>query len=289
LIGDSSARGDGLDQAGRSARAPRIAVPTCKPEPGEMRRIQATSRGCANGRSTIYWEGLPRGWQRGTLSSGQREFPCFERDGIVAVVSGIGCKNAEQAARAVVAQYRPSILISVGLAGALIRSLKAGSIFTPNVVVDAVDGAEYRCTADSNHVSGGVLVSAGEIAGAEAKQELVNRFHGLVVDMEAAGVARVAQQEQIGFRCVKAISDEADFVMPPMGQFLNAAGEFQSGKFALWAALRPWQWMKVVALARNSKRATETLCNRLRNDLASALPSKEIVTLERAEFLEVKR
>jgi adenosylhomocysteine nucleosidase len=232
---------------------------------------------------------LVRGWQRSALPSGERKFVLFERGGVLAVVSGIGCRNAELAARAVVAQYQPALLISVGLAGALIRSLKVASVFMPNVVIDAGDGAEYRCTSDGNHVSGGVLVSSGEIAGIEGKSELVNRFHGLVVDMEAAGVAKVAQQEQIAFRCVKAISDEADFVMPPMGQFLNAAGEFRSGKFALWAALRPWQWAKVAALARNSKRATESLCNRLRNDLASGLPPKEIVTLDRAEFMEVKR
>ena len=213
----------------------------------------------------------------------------FERDSVVAVVSGIGCTNAELAARAVVTQYQPSLLISAGLAGALIRSLKVASVFTPNVVVDAVDGAEYRCAADPNHVSGGVLVTAVEIAGTKAKREMVNQFHGLVVDMEAAGVARVAQQEQIGFRCVKAISDEADFVMPPMKRFLNPAGEFQSGKFAWWAALRPWQWPRIAALAQNSRHATDALCSRLRSDLASTLPAKEIVTLDRAEFLEVKR
>lgn len=232
---------------------------------------------------------LVRGWQRGTLPSGEGRFTCFERDSVVAVVSGIGCKNAERAARAIVDDHRPALLISVGLAGALIRSLKVASVFTPNVVVDAADGAEYRCAADSNHVSGGVLVSATDIAGAAAKRELVNRFHGLVVDMEAAGVARVAQQEQIAFRCVKAISDEADFVMPPMGKFLNAAGEFQSGRFALWAASRPWQWARVVALARNSKRAIMVLSDRLQKDFASTLPPKEIVTLDRPEFLEVKR
>jgi len=231
---------------------------------------------------------LVRGWQRGMLSSGEKKFVVFDCDGVVAVVSGIGCKNAEIAARAVVDQYRPALLISVGLAGALIRSLKVGSVFTPNVVLDAADGAEYRCAADGNHVSGGVLVSAAEIAGVEGKRELVNRFHGLVVDMEAAGVARIAQQEQIGFRCVKAISDAADFTMPPMGKFLDAAGEFQNGKFALWAALRPWQWPRIAALARNSKRAISALSDRLRKDLASGLRSKEIVTLNRAEFLEVK-
>jgi len=85
-----------------------------------------------------------RGWQRSTLSSGERKYLVFDRDGVVAVVSGIGCKNAELAARTILVQYRPSILISVGLAGALIRSLKAGSVFTPNVVVDAADGVEYR-------------------------------------------------------------------------------------------------------------------------------------------------
>ncbi|HEX3154735.1 MAG TPA: hypothetical protein VHV32_08925 [Candidatus Angelobacter sp.] len=238
---------------------------------------------------------LVRGWQcsalpaGSTVSSGQREFPCFERDGVVAVVSGIGCKNAELAARAVVAQYRPEILVSVGLAGGLIRSLKVGSIFTPNVVVDAADGTEYRCKADGNHVSGGVLVSAGEIFGAEAKRELVNRFHGLVVDMEAAGVAKAAQEAQIGFRCVKAISDEADFIMPPMGEFVSAAGEFQSRRFALWAAVRPWQWPGILALARNSKRAIEALCNKLQSDMAGGLPPKEVVTLDRTEFLEAKR
>jgi adenosylhomocysteine nucleosidase len=232
---------------------------------------------------------LVRGWQRATLSSSGKKFILFQRDDLLAVISGIGCKNAGLATRAVVAQYRPTLLVSVGLAGALIRSLKIGSIFTPNVVVDAADGAEYRCIADSNHVSGGVLVSSGEVAGVEAKRALVNRFHGLVVDMEAAGVARIAQQEQIGFRCVKAISDEADFDMPPMGQFLNAAGEFQSARFALWAAVRPWQWARIVALARNSKRATKSLCKRLEKDFASGVQSKEIVTLNRAEFLEVKR
>jgi adenosylhomocysteine nucleosidase len=231
---------------------------------------------------------LVRGWQRTAIPSGDRKFTVFERDGVLAVVCGVGCKNSEIAARAVVEKYRPSLLISAGLAGALIRSLKVGSVFVPNVVVDAADGVEYRCTADGNHVSGGVLVSSGEVAGVEAKRELVNRFHGLVVDMEAAGVAKVAHEEKIGFRCVKAISDEADFSMPPLGQFLTATGEFQSGRFAVWAALRPWQWARIAALARNSKRATKSLCDWLQKDLASRLHPKEIVTLDTAELSEVK-
>ncbi len=186
-------------------------------------------------------------------------------------------------------QFHPSALMSVGLAGALIRSLKVGSIFTPSVVVSAADGVEYRCSAESTRVSGGVLVSAEEIAGTEAKQTLVQRFHALVVDMEAAGVAKIAQEANIDFRCVKAISDEADFAMPPMARFIDAGGNFQTGKFAIWAALRPWQWPRVAALGRNSSRATRALCQWLAKNLASGLQAGEVVTLNRAELSEAKR
>ncbi|MBZ5508991.1 MAG: nucleoside phosphorylase [Acidobacteriia bacterium] len=232
---------------------------------------------------------LVRGWKKSVVAANEKKFTVFEREGVLAVVSGIGCQNAALAAQATVEQFHPSVLMSVGLAGALIRSLKVGSVFTPSVVVDASDGEEYRCAADGTHVSGGVLVTSGEVAGVEAKQNLVHRFHGLVVDMEAAGIARLAQQVHIDFRCVKAISDEADFVMPPMGKFMDAAGNFATSKFALWAALRPWQWTRVAALARNSRRATRALCGWLAKDLARNLPSGEVVTLNRAEFSEAKR
>ncbi len=226
---------------------------------------------------------LVREWKRSTLDCAGRALPCFESPDMVAVASGIGCKNAEQAAKAVVAQYHPEMLVSAGLAGALIRSLKVGSIVTPNVIVDAATGTEYRCS-----TGGGSIGGAEEVAGAEAKQRLVERFHALIVDMEAAGVARVAQQAGLGFRCAKSISDEADFVMPPLNRFVDADGKFQIGKFVGWAVFRPHYWVKIAALARNSRRATESLCGWLRKNLSSGLPAGKVVTLEGAEFSEVK-
>src|SRR5215471_10767334 len=91
-------------------------------------------------------EPLVRSWQQTRLGDGDGSPVAFERGDQVVVISGIGKKNAEFAARAAVSRYQPATLISAGLAGALIRSLKAGSVATPNVVVDAADGMEYRCT-----------------------------------------------------------------------------------------------------------------------------------------------
>jgi len=228
---------------------------------------------------------LVRTWQRTALSSGDQNWIAFEKEDQAVVISGIGKKNAERVAQVAVARYQPATLISAGLAGALIRSLKAGSLVTPNVVVDAADGREYRCAAtDVDIVGGGILVTANEITGAEGKGKLAEQFHGLIVDMEAAGVAKVAQEKQISFRCVKAISDEADFVMSPMARFVNETGNFQSGRFAAWAAVRPWQWTRVVTLGRNSSKAARALCEWLEKNLFRDMRAAEVVTLERAEL-----
>lgn len=230
---------------------------------------------------------LVRGWRQSSAGDGGRSFRAFENLELAVVISGIGRRHAEAAARASLAHYRPARLVSAGVAGALIRSLKAGSVFTPNVVVDAADGAEYRASLEAGGVvGGGILVSAGEIAGARAKQDLVERFHALVVDMEAASVARVAQEAGVEFRCVKAISDEADFAMPPLGKFVDAEGNFHSGRFAVWAALRPWQWGKVARLGRNTARATNALCTWLARNLPGA-QAAGVATLKRTEFPDV--
>ena len=201
---------------------------------------------------------------------------------LVAMAGGIGSRAAERAARAVIAQYRPEALISAGMAGALIRSLKVGCILTPNVIMDGNSGNEYRCTLGDGLVAGGVLVSAGEIAGQESKQKLVEDFHALAVDMEAAAVAEVAMEAGIGFCCVKAISDESSFPMLPLNQFVSPKGDFLTSNFVLWAIFRPWTWSRVIALERNSNRAANMLCDWLKAHVTNGLRPGKVVRLEPA-------
>jgi adenosylhomocysteine nucleosidase len=228
------------------------------------------------------------GWIQTRLEVSGKSLSCYEcqdKDA-VAVAGGIGCERSAQAARAVVAKYQPKVLISAGLAGALIRSLKVASIVTPNVIVDAASGAEYRCQMGGDVVGGGVLVSSQGIASTEAKAGLVERCHALVVDMEAAGVARVAEETGTGFRCVKAISDELDFALPPLERFVDSEGAFQTARFAAWAVLRPWRWVTVIQLARNSTRATKALSAWLEKNLGGSLVSATVVTLNGAEHFD---
>jgi hypothetical protein len=226
---------------------------------------------------------LVQGWTPRPLDLAGRSLTCFESGDLVAVAGGIRCRAAERAAKAVVEKYHPQTLISAGLAGALIRSLKVGSIVTPNVIVDAATGTEYRCQVGGDVVGGGVLVSAEAITGAGDKSALADRFHALVVDMEAAGVAKVAQESNIGFRCVKVISDEFDFAMPPLDQFVDQEGIFHTGRFVAWSIIRPQYWLATVRLGRNSARATRALADWLGRTLNSNLSPAAVVTLNGAE------
>lgn len=228
---------------------------------------------------------LALSWKDRVLTSGGRTMLCHENGDLIVLAAGIGAREAEHAARWIVQEYHPEVLISAGLAGALIRPLKVGSIVLPSVVVDAESGAEYRCDPEEDVVSGGLLVTANQIAEPKTKEELVTRFHALIVDMEAAGVARVAHESGIKFRCVKAVSDEFDFSIPPFFvKFIDKNGKMRTAHFACWAALRPRHWPSTVRLARNSRRAARALGEWLTRNVAK-IPGGPIAKLETATLI----
>src|SRR6202035_2621021 len=73
-----------------------------------------------------------------------RNFIFFEQDEMVIVCGGIGVEAARRAAEAVIALYRPALMLSVGFAGALVPALRVGEIFSPAVVLDARDGSSFK-------------------------------------------------------------------------------------------------------------------------------------------------
>jgi adenosylhomocysteine nucleosidase len=203
---------------------------------------------------------LVKDWRVSQRDFESRRFKFFENEDTVVVCGGIGAEAARRACEAVITMFHPEVVISVGYAGALAPALKVGQVFVPRVVVDAGDGSRVE-TATAGE---GVLVSCSSVAGVEQKGALANTYGAQAVDMEAAAVARGAQTHGIAFLAVKAVSDEMDFSMPPTDRFVRHDGQFQTARFAAFAVLRPWLWPGLLQLSRNSKRATEALCVRLR-------------------------
>lgn len=201
---------------------------------------------------------LLKRWRRVVREHEGRSFTFFESGQAVLVCGGIGAEAARRATEAVIALYQPGLVQSVGFAGALDPGLKVGEIFSPSLVVDARDGSSVETGSGR-----GILVSAAMIAGAEQKMKLAQSYGAQAVDMEAAAVARGAQARGVRFMAVKAISDESTFAMPSMDGFVDGRGQFRTGRFAAFAAARPWLWASVIQLARNSARASAALCAEL--------------------------
>jgi adenosylhomocysteine nucleosidase len=185
-----------------------------------------------------------------------REFRCFENDRAVLVCGGIGQDAARRATEAVISIYKPMVVISAGFAGAMDPKLKIGMPVPVGKVIDAADGSSYDFAGGSF-----TLITVKEVAGAGKKQKLANAYGAHAVDMEAAAVARGAQKYGVQFLAFKAVSDEMDFEFPSMQPFITHDGRFQTARFAAFAVLRPWLWPTLVQLARNSAKATKTLCD----------------------------
>jgi adenosylhomocysteine nucleosidase len=201
---------------------------------------------------------LVKRWRMTEREYEGRRFRFFESGDTVLVCGGIGAEAARRATEAVIALYEPKLVQSVGFAGALDPGLKVGKIFSPGRVVDARDGSSVETGTGC-----GVLVSDATMAGVGQKVKLAKAYSAQVVDMEAAAVARGAGARGVRFMAVKAISDESDFAMPAMNRFVGRDGDFQTGKFVAFAALRPWLWVRLVRLARNSAKASRALCAEL--------------------------
>jgi adenosylhomocysteine nucleosidase len=201
---------------------------------------------------------LIKNWHSSWRQHEGRAFKFFESEWAVLVCGGIGAEPARRATEAVIAVYQPSLVISAGFAGALGPTLLVGNVLTPRWVINAGDGSRTDTGAGV-----GALISIDSVAGPGQKAKLSKAYDAQAVDMEAAAVARGAQARGVRFVAIKAISDESNFVMPPMKQFVNGNGEFNTSRFVVFALVRPWLWLKMVHLARNASRAARALCESL--------------------------
>ena len=190
----------------------------------------------------------------------------FESEDAVLLCGGIGHEAGKRAAEAVIEYAKPSLLIATGLAGGLRPEWTLGRTMVAAEVVDEATGRRFQTAYGE-----GIVVSSREIARAGKKRELAARFAADVVDMEGAAVAEVAEAHGLPFLAVKAVSDEMDFELPPLQEFVDAEGCFQGARFGFWAAWHPRWWPVIVQLKRKSDAAAAALAVKLREVIAGAL------------------
>ena len=198
---------------------------------------------------------LIRDWNVRLIDHAGRRYQLFENGHAALLCAGIGPEAARRATEAIIHEFQPSHILSVGFVGALDPGLRVSEVFEPRTVINAGDGA--RTDTGSGQ---GTLVSFDAVAGPEQKEKLRKAYGASAVDMEAAAVAQGAEVRGIHFGVLKVVSDEAGFAMPPVHGFVAPNGSFRTASFAAHVALRPWLWRRTFVLARNSTRARRVLC-----------------------------
>ena len=211
---------------------------------------------------------LVKNWRVTSAQHDGRAFTFYESEYAVVVCGGIGAEAGRRAAEAAIVHYSPAVVISAGIAGALVPELKVGETIFPAAVIDTQDGSRHETAIKSSPLANTplgrtVIASSPQIAGVTLKQQLAKSYGAHAVDMEGAAVARAAQARGIPFLAIKTISDEYNFEVPEMERFIRGS-ELQTARFVFYAALRPWLWLRLLRLARNTQIASQNLCAWLR-------------------------
>jgi adenosylhomocysteine nucleosidase len=174
----------------------------------------------------------------------------------IAVCAGMGKEAAERAC-AMAAQQAPlTALVSIGWAGALSCGLQPGNAYVVSEVVDAASGEQFPATA-ALHSENPVrlkLVTIDHVARPPEKRRLAESYRAVLVDMEAATVARLARGQGIGFYCLKAVSDVAGEMLPDFSQYTDDQGQLRLPALLAHVAVRPRYWPALARIGKNGRK-----------------------------------
>ncbi len=173
----------------------------------------------------------------------------------MAVAAGMGVGAATRACERIFSAGRVDALMSVGWAGALSCGVKPPGAYEVREVVDTRTGERFF----TGQEQGLRLVTLDHVAGVAEKRRLAERYRAVLVDMEAATVARQAQLRKVVFLCCKGISDGATDVLPDFSRFISAEGQMRMGAFLAHIAVRPRYWKNLARMGMNGQKAAAGL------------------------------
>jgi adenosylhomocysteine nucleosidase len=177
----------------------------------------------------------------------------------VAIAGGMGSAAAARAVTQALDRGRPHALISYGWCGAITCAVKPPMVFTISEVIDHSTGDSFRTAS----TEGMRLVTLDHVAGPNEKRPLAEKHQAVLVDMEAATVARLAVENNVPFYCFKAISDAYTDKLPDFNRFISPIGQLHMPAFLTYAAFHPGYWPALTRLGRNSNRAASNLARLL--------------------------
>jgi adenosylhomocysteine nucleosidase len=198
---------------------------------------------------------LVRNWQRVATNDRvtKKWMLTHDADTWIAVCAGMGADAARRAYANAALDGPLDMVLSVGWAGSLDPEVGPGTVHIPTVVIDAQTGEQFSSTQGRRQRR---LVTTARVADRAEKMRLAATYRGaILVDMEAATVARLADMHSIPLLCIKGVSDAAGATLPDLNPFIDHRGQMRMVRFLAYISVRPKYWPSLLHLGKNSARA----------------------------------
>lgn len=189
------------------------------------------------------------------------------RTGWLVAIGGGDARGAAAAAQQLVDDGAQA-LVSLGLAGGLDPTLRAGAIVVPSSVL--IEGRRLHADPAFSRRLGGithemVVDSDHVVVSVEEKRLLYDRTHAAAVDMESGAVARIATSRDVPFAVLRAICDPADRALPPAAvAAVNSRGAIVALRLLASLVAHPLQLAALWTLAADAAAARRALLTRVR-------------------------
>ncbi len=214
-----------------------------------------------------------QGWKR--ISLGPFQGHWFERSGLtcIMITSGVGVRRAGEAVRTLIETNLPGFLISFGIAGAVEAEMQVGDVIVAKAVCPLEEGLPGRClplatwpeaargAAARVLSSRGARLLAGTAVttrGSRVRENQVGSLLHPVLELETAGIARVAAEKGIPLFSLRAISDGPQAPIPfDVGEMLDADDHLNGGKILRAIARQPRLVLQSGQFMRNTRIAAD--------------------------------
>ena len=197
---------------------------------------------------------LVRGWRHERYNGVDLWRWRFDKSELIAACAGAGVEAATRAFAETEKDGPISLAISTGWAGALRADLIRGHAYKVSGVIDVRTGERFQVPEQQEKRW---LVTGSKVADRKEKQRLASTYGADLVDMEVAGIARLARIRGIPFYCIKGVSDGIRDQLPDFNRFILPNGRFQLGRFVVFCVLRPWYWPSLMWMGENSRKAAQ--------------------------------
>jgi len=191
---------------------------------------------------------------------------------IVFARTGVGIKRARDGTNYVIKKFKPELIISAGLGGALMDGLKVGDVIVGEWVLSLKRNEKKRLFCDISGLSidfmkGGLLTENRFIHDPDEKRRLYDQTGALSVDMETWGVIEAAEDYGAPVISVRSISDDNQVELPDMRHFYSSCGELRKLTAFKYLIFNPRLIYPFLRLTQIDLRKSTSMLNRFLREL----------------------